>query len=238
MSNDNRVARYAERWKAIRDFSVSPDFISRLAAKNGWTLDHATKVDAEYKKFLLISTVTAATVVPSSDIDAAWHEHILNTRSYQKMCTVLGFVLHHTPGPIDGRDRHNHEDGYNLTLDLYRKIFQHEAPSSIWPKSKTTRSIFGRIGAKMGVVGNRHTADDSGAWIMAIVPESDGKSASHKSNDYAADNYQSHATFNKDVSGHSTSDHSSSTHNDSSSSSNSSYGGSSCGGSSCGGGGD
>jgi len=61
----------------------------------------------EYKAFLQqILDNPKIDHTPSKEVDQMWHDHILDTRSYQEMCeNVFGRFLHHKP---DG-------DGYCAT---------------------------------------------------------------------------------------------------------------------------
>ena len=65
---------------------------------------------AEYKRFLAIRAAIADAVnpeamllSPTNDMDAVWHAHLLDTRSYKTTCELLlgknGFI-HHDPYPV------------------------------------------------------------------------------------------------------------------------------------------
>ncbi|MFN7741158.1 MAG: glycine-rich domain-containing protein [Cyanobacteriota bacterium] len=53
----------------------------------------------EYRRFLFLAMQAGHPVSPSRPVDLAWHQHLLDTRSYwQEFCPrVLGRPLHHTP---------------------------------------------------------------------------------------------------------------------------------------------
>jgi len=72
----------------------------------GWTAEKLAMVEIQYRRFLFL-TITTADAVPTKDVDAMWHQHILDTRAYARDCqTAFGFFLHHFPylgmrGPAD-----------------------------------------------------------------------------------------------------------------------------------------
>lgn len=72
----------------------------------GWSQDYANQIEQEYKRFLYLLAVDID-AVPTKDIDAMWHQHILDTRAYAADCQrVFGSFVHHFPylgmrGPED-----------------------------------------------------------------------------------------------------------------------------------------
>ena len=60
---------------------------------------YAYRVIQEYKKFVFLAMVADHIVSPSTNVDRAWHLHLLYTRSYwDEFCgKVLKKPLHHTP---------------------------------------------------------------------------------------------------------------------------------------------
>lgn len=65
----------------------------------GWTLEHASAVEAEYRRFLyLMKTFPQEQAAPLVDVDTFWHYHILDTLKYAEDCqAVFGHFLHHFP---------------------------------------------------------------------------------------------------------------------------------------------
>ncbi|WP_367872276.1 hypothetical protein [Luteolibacter sp. Populi] len=110
-------------------------FIARLARENGWDRDFATRVVAEYKRFVWLAMRAGHPVTPSQEVDEAWHLHLIYTRSYwDGMCrTVLGQRFHH--GPTEGGQAEDAKfgDWYEKTLASYRHHFGQEPPADIWP---------------------------------------------------------------------------------------------------------
>lgn len=114
-------------------------FVTRLAEENGWTIERAEAADREYRRFLMLAWSTDEMVVPSRDVDAAWHEHLLHTRHYwDATCRdILGKPFHHDPGDGGAGDAAKHAAGYDRTLALYERVFGEPAPADVWPRGCT-----------------------------------------------------------------------------------------------------
>lgn len=124
----------------IVDPGASEDFVDKLAAENGWTRTYAGEVYDEYLRFLLMAWMSPGMVVPSHDVDQAWHMHLTHTRHYwDVLCgSILQKPLHHEPSSGTPDEVGRHVDHYASTLSLYRYLFEQEAPSQIWPKPRAT----------------------------------------------------------------------------------------------------
>ena len=64
----------------------------------------------EYLRFLALKASDqdwdAATLSPPEEVDAVWHAHILDTKSYAETCERLGHFIHHDPdGGLDKKAR-------------------------------------------------------------------------------------------------------------------------------------
>lgn len=115
--------------KAISELDLEP-IRSRLMDKEsgeGWTLERACQVEAEYRRFLfLIKIYPNEAAAPLKDVDAFWHYHILDTVKYARDCdTVYGYFLHHIPyaGLRGEDDLAAHERLGQRTGKLYEKRF-------------------------------------------------------------------------------------------------------------------
>lgn len=96
---------YVQKAK-IKTKSTLPSFDVDIVAKR-------------YRNFLVL---VASGVIPAHDIDAVWHEHILDTRAYASMCKELfGFFLHHIP--FVGQDESSRPDDIKATSDAYEQLF-------------------------------------------------------------------------------------------------------------------
>jgi hypothetical protein len=65
----------------------------------GWTLEQASAVEVEYRRFLyLCKAFHNEAVAPLEDVDTFWHYHILDTMKYAQDCRdIFGRFLHHFP---------------------------------------------------------------------------------------------------------------------------------------------
>ena len=110
-------------------------FSRRLAGEQGWSPAFTARVLEEYRRFLFLTAVAGEAVCPSEEVDAAWHLHLIFTRSYwDGLCgKVLGRPLHHNAsagGPAEGA---KHRGMYRRTLRAYREWFGGDPPADIWP---------------------------------------------------------------------------------------------------------
>lgn len=82
----------------------------------------------ELQRFLAVAASTRDRLMPSREIDDAWHEFILHTREYATFCEEhLGRFVHHEPSvPAD-------EATYERTRDLLRARFG-KVDSHLWPR--------------------------------------------------------------------------------------------------------
>lgn len=92
----------------------------------GWSLERCNEVEVRYKRFLYLSVKYPQAIIPSKEVDAMWHQHILDTRKYAEDCkATFGFFLHHFPyfgmrGPEDAQDL---ENAFEETCRLYNAEF-------------------------------------------------------------------------------------------------------------------
>ena len=110
-------------------------FVVRLSEENGWTLEFATLVVEEYRKFIYLLRSTGRFVTPSLAVDECWHLHLQNTNSYwQELCTLgNGRPIHHHPGNGSKGDSTRFKAIYQRTLFEYQQVFG-TPPESVWGK--------------------------------------------------------------------------------------------------------
>lgn len=69
----------------------------RLRTEHKWTMEFASRVEREYRRFLVMLAFFDH-VVPLRMVDLLWHAHILDTRKYARDCDVIfGKFMHHAP---------------------------------------------------------------------------------------------------------------------------------------------
>ncbi|MBD3736676.1 MAG: glycine-rich domain-containing protein-like [Pseudomonas balearica] len=83
--------------------------------------------ELEYRRFLTLKFMNpTVSLVPSKQIDAIWHAHILDTRAYRTDChQVFGRFIDHYPyfGIYGADDYQELQSAFANTMDLYRKQF-------------------------------------------------------------------------------------------------------------------
>ncbi|HVR85869.1 MAG TPA: TIGR04222 domain-containing membrane protein, partial [Planctomycetota bacterium] len=132
--------REAALFQEIRQFPLEDQpgpfpFSHRLARENGWSLEYAERVIAEYRKFLFLAAVSGKEVSPSDAVDQAWHLHLVYSRSYwDRLCTkVLKRPFHHEPAKGGNENKKRFDAAYLGTLAGYRSLLGEEPPEDIWP---------------------------------------------------------------------------------------------------------
>ncbi|MHA7684779.1 glycine-rich domain-containing protein [Cupriavidus sp. PET2-C1] len=96
-------------WQAIDALDFSRIKAKLLHGKSThWSPESLADAEAGYRRFLKLAAKYPDTpVVPSEQVDAFWHAHIVDTRRYASDCEhIFGHVLHHDPyvgidGPQD-----------------------------------------------------------------------------------------------------------------------------------------
>jgi hypothetical protein len=133
-----------ELWQKIDRFElddphVSFSFSDRLARENGWSISFSISAIQEYKKFIFLICISDHPLTPSDQVDQVWHLHLLYTHSYWiDMCKrLLKRDIHHGPTKGGNTERAKFKSWYQETKDLYRRTFNHEPPSDVWPPEET-----------------------------------------------------------------------------------------------------
>ena len=155
-------------YQAIQDLKLAEvdvefPFDVKLAYQCRWTRGYATRVVAEYRRYLYLTQVCELPIAPSDEIDQAWHMHLLQTHFYWNvMCAgVLGRPLHHTPTVSGAGGRNGDITRYCNTLHEYKRVFKESPPSDIWP------SVAERFYAPQRA---RETSKDSGVSLSDTIP--------------------------------------------------------------------
>lgn len=95
--------------------------------KQLWTEENLSQAENLYRKFLTLRLINpSAELVPNETIDAYWHQHILDTRKYQKDCNQLfGGLMHHDPhfGLKDEAEKQENLSAFDNTQILWKKAF-------------------------------------------------------------------------------------------------------------------
>lgn len=83
--------------------------------------------ELEYRRFLTLKRFyPSVALVPSKQVDAIWHAHILDTRAYREDCQqVFGRFIDHYPyfGIYGADDYQELKNAFAQTVSLYEKHF-------------------------------------------------------------------------------------------------------------------
>jgi hypothetical protein len=92
-----------------------------------WTNDLLKSTEQQYRRFLVLHIMFPSDdLVPTKLIDAYWHQHILDTKKYERDCEFLfGEFLHHDPyfGINGDDDRLMNEKVFAWTQSLWEMVF-------------------------------------------------------------------------------------------------------------------
>lgn len=83
--------------------------------------------EREYRRFLALKVMHPDTaLVPSKQVDAIWHAHILDTRAYREDCQAMfgRFMDHYPYFGINGEEDYKMlQEAFSETIDLYEAQF-------------------------------------------------------------------------------------------------------------------
>ncbi|MFC5462549.1 glycine-rich domain-containing protein [Massilia niabensis] len=98
--------------------------LMHVESGEGWSLEQATTVETEYRRFLyLCKTFPNEPVAPLDDVDTFWHYHILDTMKYARDCEeVFGYFLHHYP--YVGMDEENGSGERHNAGERMRELYE------------------------------------------------------------------------------------------------------------------
>ena len=103
---------------------------NQVKLKFGWSTEYTNKVVLEFERFLLLKK-DYEDCSPSDDVDAFWHQVILDTRFYFEYCMdKFGGMIHHSPQ--NALDQEARVGRLHNTLKLYRQVFKEEPDPDVW----------------------------------------------------------------------------------------------------------
>jgi uncharacterized protein (TIGR04222 family) len=123
-------------WDNILNFDLDQPtseygFSTRLAYENGWSIFFTQQAIEEYKKFFFMATISNEMVSPSPIVDVVWHQHLIFTQSYQRLCELGGKQIAHVPSTHNYAEKGKFDRAWQHTLELYRE-FWGNPPAEIW----------------------------------------------------------------------------------------------------------
>jgi hypothetical protein len=164
-------------WLSLRSFplddpSHAVPFSVRLRREQGWTREFASRVLAEYRRFLFLTATSEDLAVPSEAVDQAWHLHMLDTRSYwEELCgRVAGRPIHHTPSRGGRAEDARHLGAYEATLRRYRETFAEAPPADVWPSpDERFAGRYRRVDTREAWIVRKSFARDGGVAAAATA---------------------------------------------------------------------
>ena len=124
-----KTARTTEEVTGLLDgLDLGPIKFKLMDAEEGegWNRGKVEEMEKQYKRFLLLTVTSGHAIIPTKEIDAFWHQHILDTQKYADDCErCFGFFLHHFPyiGLRGEDDRQNLEALFQQTRQIYEAMF-------------------------------------------------------------------------------------------------------------------
>ena len=97
-----------------------------LIASNGLTHQQAEQAIADYKRYLSLTHQNPNQVlVPTKQIDDAFHIHMLGSKFNEDCESLFGYVLHHETGFGNGDDADQQAwlMAFNRTKQLFKQLF-------------------------------------------------------------------------------------------------------------------
>lgn len=129
-----------DHWKKIEEFQFekSPQeygFQVRLAYENGWTEWMTKQAILEYKKFMYLVSISSEMLSPSYIVDIVWHQHLIYSESYSKLCKILGKEVKHIPSTHDFEEQSSFVEAFANTEKIYKEHFD-ESGWQFWEIKK------------------------------------------------------------------------------------------------------
>lgn len=166
-------------WNRINSFQLDKadttlPFSARLARENGWDEPFARQVCDEYKKYIYLACISPDIVTPSEQVDAAWHLHLVYTKSYwQDFCRdALERDLHHTPTEGGPDETTKFRGAYQRALELYEQEFGALPPPDIWPPVEQRFVLPASVGPQTHYIVDKQKAHLAGASLVAATGSS------------------------------------------------------------------
>lgn len=135
-------------WEAIQSFQLDEkmaeyDFSIRLSHENRWSIRFTEVAIVEYKRFMYLAAISESMVSPSSIVDIVWHQHLIFTHSYDRLCEVIGHKVAHIPSTHNPEESDKFVKATQFTSKMYLAEFGEAPPSSHWPSLGEKPNYYG-----------------------------------------------------------------------------------------------
>ncbi len=119
---------------AIEYVTTAPEFAPlwvEVRRRLGHSAAHMSKLKLEFVRALSVKDLAESGGMPT-ELDAVWHEAVLNTRYYAKLCKRLrGQFVHHST-ESEANDEVARLSRVDSTVIAYRKRYREEPDERIW----------------------------------------------------------------------------------------------------------
>ncbi|RYD59305.1 MAG: hypothetical protein EOP56_00115 [Sphingobacteriales bacterium] len=132
-------------WQNILNFDLEGPvseygFSTRLSHEQNWTKAFTQKAILEYKKFMYLAGTSATMVSPSEIVDQVWHQHLIFSESYSRLCSIIGKFIQHIPSTHNKDESEKFLLASQRTRNLYTQVFG-ELPDEIWAYNNMLSSL-------------------------------------------------------------------------------------------------
>lgn len=129
--------------------NIELTFTKRFARDHLINEPKTLRILQEYRRFFTLMVIRELhlelpCLTPSRAVDLMWHQHLIYSRNYKRLCNHVGATLreskldlfiHHGPTTGGKDEKARYEEQYNNTLAFYEEVFNEAPPPAIWPRS-------------------------------------------------------------------------------------------------------
>lgn len=110
----------------------------RVQGRKRWTAKRAREIEDEYKKFIALVVINPKRLYGMAGaVDEFWHEHIMHTKDYFRMCQAIGAgYIHHSPETSTGASSISAKAYKENTLNDLASHFL-EFNKRLWPRARS-----------------------------------------------------------------------------------------------------
>ncbi|KYQ91056.1 hypothetical protein DLAC_07958 [Tieghemostelium lacteum] len=123
--------------KLLTNFNYTPilDTLLRKSSSSIYKGQFGIQLIKEYNRFLTLKVLTkdidGNKLTPPPLIDEIWHQHILDTKRYQELSSLIGYTLHTNPN-LEFESLESRRTRYQNTMRIYLHYFQVFGSTIIW----------------------------------------------------------------------------------------------------------
>lgn len=129
--------------------NIELTFAKRFARDHLINEPRTLRILKEYRRFFTLMVIRELhselpRLTPSRAVDLMWHQHLIYSRNYKRLCNHVGATLrepkldlfiHHGPTNGGKEEQAMYEEQYENTLTFYQEVFNEAPPPAIWPRT-------------------------------------------------------------------------------------------------------